>query len=225
MSEQRAGSGRKYRVVMIDDHPLLRHGMGQLLSLEEDLEVVGEADTVEQGLRLLSAGNVDLAIVDISLADGSGIELIKAIRARHPSTVVLVVSMHDEVVYAERALRAGARGYLMKHEAPKRIVCAISEVLSGGIALSDAMRVRLLERYTNAPGGIPANPLDVLTDRELEVFRLIGQGLKKGEIARRIRRSVNTVEAHRASIKRKLNVKNGTELARLAYQSLEESGR
>ncbi len=225
MGEQGANSRRKHRVVMIDDHPLLRHGMGQLIGLEKDLEVVGEADTAEQGLRLLSAGNVDLAIVDISLTDGSGIELIKAIRARHPSTVVLVVSMHDEVVYAERALRAGARGYLMKHEAPKRIVRAISEVLSGGIALSDAMRVRLLERYTHTPGGIPANPLDVLTDRELEVFRLIGEGLKKSEIARRIRRSVNTVEAHRTSIKRKLNLKSGTELARVAYQSLEESRR
>jgi len=212
----------KRRILVVDDHPVLRHGIVQLIGLERDLEVVGEAESSEQALRALAAAPADLAIVDITLAGVSGIELLRAIRLRHPATRTLVVSMHDELLYAERALRAGARGYLMKHEAPKRIISAIREVLGGSIVLSEAMRSRLLERFVDAPGDAPASPLQALSDRELEVFLLIGQGMKKSEIAHRIQRSVNTVEAHRASIKRKLNLKSAAELARLAYQALQD---
>ena len=214
-------AGRR-RILVIDDHPVLRHGIAQLIGLEPDLEVVGEAESAEQALRSLAAVPADLAIVDISLAGISGIELLRTIKLRHPATRTLVVSMHDEMLYAERALRAGARGYLMKHEAPKRIISAIREVLAGSIVLSEAMRSRLLERFVDAPGDASASPLDALSDRELEVFRLIGQGMKKSEIAQRIQRSVNTVEAHRASIKRKLNLKSAAELARLAFQTQQD---
>ena len=212
----------KRGILVVDDHPVLRHGIVQLIGLERDLEVIGEAESAEQAMRALAAARIDLAIVDITLAGLSGIDLLKAIRLHHPGTRTLVVSMHDELLYAERALRAGARGYLMKHEAPKRIISAIREVLAGSIVLSEAMRLRLLERFIDAPGDATASPLHALSDRELEVFLLIGQGMKKSEIARRIQRSVNTVEAHRASIKRKLNLKSATELARVAYQALQD---
>ena len=210
------------RILVVDDHPLLRHGIVQLIGLEGDMEVVGEAGSVEQALRALAGGPVDLALVDLTLEGLSGIELLKTIRLRHPATRTLVVSMHDELLYAERALRAGARGYLMKHEAPKRIVAAIREALAGSIVLSEAMRSRLLERFAKSPDAAPGTPLQALSDREFEVFTLIGKGLKKSEIAQRIQRSVNTVEAHRASIKRKLNLKSAAELARAAFQALQD---
>lgn len=221
----------RHRILVVDDHPVLRHGIVQLIGMESDLEVVGEAESAEQALHVLSATPADLAVVDLSLTGVSGIELLKSIRLRHPATRSLVVSMHDELLYAERSLRAGARGYVMKQEAPKRIISAIREVMAGMIVLSEAMRLRLLERFVDAPRETghtasrdpSASPLQLLSDRELEVFRLIGQGLKKSEIAQQLKRSVNTVEAHRASIKRKLNLKSAAELARLAFRTQQES--
>lgn len=218
----RAPAGR-HRILVVDDHPVLRHGIVQLIGMEKDLEVTDEAESAEEALRALARSPADLAVVDLSLGGVSGIELLKAIRLRHPATRSLVVTMHDELLYAERALRAGARGYVMKQEAPKRIVSAIREVLAGRIVLSEAMRSRLLERFVDNPRDPQASPLAVLTDKELEVFRLIGQGMKKSDIARQLQRSVNTVEAHRASIKRKLNLKSAAELSRLAFQSQQES--
>jgi DNA-binding NarL/FixJ family response regulator len=212
---------RPARVMIVDDHPILRHGIAALIAREPDLQPCAEAGSVDAALRTLSTEPVDLLIVDLSLEGMSGLELIRAATARHAGVRSLVLSMHDESLYAERALRAGARGYVMKQEATKQIVAALRRVRDGHIYLSDAMASRLLERLTaqDAPATLPL--LSALTDRELEVLRLIGRGFKTGDIARTLHRSVHTIEAHRASIKRKLNLKTAAELARLAYLSAE----
>ena len=168
-----------------------------------------------------AAQPVDLAIVDLSLQGRSGIELLKSMRSRFPATRAVVVSMHDENLYAERALRAGARAYVMKQEAPRKIVAALREVRAGHLYVSARLRVRLLERLVSDSPAPPSSPLSALTDRELEVLRLIGRGLESGDIARALKRSVNTVEAHRANIKRKLGLASATEPARFAFAALE----
>jgi DNA-binding NarL/FixJ family response regulator len=161
--------------------------------------------------------------VDLSLQGRSGIELLKSMRTRFPGTRAVVVSMHDENLYAERALRAGARGYVMKQEAPRRIVAALREVRAGHLYVSDRLRARLLERLVSEAPAPSTSPLSTLTDRELEVLRLIGRGMKSGDIARTLKRSVNTVEAHRTNIKRKLGLTSATELARFAFAALEDA--
>ncbi|MCS6766811.1 MAG: response regulator transcription factor [Candidatus Protistobacter heckmanni] len=202
----------KLRILIVDDHPILRHGIAELLNREADMEVCAQADGAEQALAMLAATPPaelpGIAVVDI------GLELIKTLRQRHPGMQCLVISMHDESVYAERALRAGARGYVMKQEAAKKILSALRQVSTGELYLSERMRSSLLER--------PDSPLSVLSDRELEVFRLIGKGQKTGDIAKAIRRSVNTVETRRANIKKKLRVRDAAELSRLAFRSFED---
>lgn len=214
---------RETRVLVVDDHPILRHGIAELVQREPDFTVSAEAGSAEEALAQLALHAIDVAIVDLSLAGLSGIELLKTLRTRHPEVRTLVMSMHDETVYAERTLRAGARGYVMKQEATKQILTALRRIRDDGIWLSDRMQQRLLNRVAMAPGSADRGDADVsaLTNRELEVFRLIGRGLKTGEIARQLNRSVNTVEAHRAAIKRKLDVVTGAELARLAFQAFD----
>jgi DNA-binding NarL/FixJ family response regulator len=216
---------RETRVLVVDDHPILRHGIAELVQREPDFEVCAEAGSADEALAQLAIHPIDVAIVDLSLAGLSGIELLKTLRTRHPTVRTLVMSMHDETVYAERTLRAGARGYVMKQEATKQILTALRRIRDGEIWLSERMRQRLLSRIADRPdAGPPARDdphLSLLSDRELEVFRLIGRGLKTGEIARELNRSVNTIEAHRAAIKRKLDVPTGAELARLAFQAFE----
>jgi two-component system, NarL family, response regulator NreC len=212
-------SERRTQVMIIDDHPILRQGIAQLVDREPDLHACAEASGAQEALAVLAAQRVDLAIVDLSLEGLSGIELIKTMRLRYPQVQCLVLSMHDETLHAERALRAGARGYVMKQEATKKIVGALRQVKAGHIYLSERMNNRMLARLTDGSAGEPASVLSGLTDRELEVFRMIGQGLKSGQIARTIKRSVHTVEAHRANIKRKLNVSSAAELAKLAFQA------
>jgi DNA-binding NarL/FixJ family response regulator len=212
----------KSRVLIVDDHPILRHGIAQLLNREPDLEVCAEAGDRDEALAALARERIDLAVVDISLEGLSGIELLKLVRERHPGVRCLVLSMHDETLYAERALRAGARGYVMKQEATRRITTALRRVREGHIYVSEHLGSTLLGRLVDAPAARQASPLDTLSDRELEVLRLIGRGYKTGDIARTLKRSVNTVDAHRANIKRKLNLKSGAELARLAFQFVSE---
>jgi len=216
---------RETRVLVVDDHPILRHGIAELVQREPDFEVCAEAGSADEALAQLAIHPIDVAIVDLSLAGLSGIELLKTLRTRHPTVRTLVMSMHDETVYAERTLRAGARGYVMKQEATKQILTALRRIRDGEIWLSERMRQRLLSRIAERPDASPPardDPyLSLLSDRELEVFRLIGRGLKTGEIARELNRSVNTIEAHRAAIKRKLDVPTGAELARLAFQAFE----
>lgn len=209
------------RILVVDDHPILRHGIAELINREPDLVVAAEAGSMEEALAVLASRPIDLAVVDISLEGLSGLELLKELRLRHPSVRALVLSMHDEAVYAERVLRVGARGYIMKQEATKKIVPALREIRDGAIHLSERMRQRLLSRFVEPEAARDASPLSRLSDRELEVFRLIGKGMKTGDIARHLHRSVNTIEAHRASLKRKLAVTTGPELARLAFTLLE----
>jgi DNA-binding NarL/FixJ family response regulator len=209
----------KSSVVLIDDHPIVRQGLAQLLNDAPDLNVVAEAATPEEALDVLERAKPDIAIVDVSLQGRSGIELTKEIRERFPQTAVLVLSMHDESLHAERALRAGAKGYIMKQEATDKLLVAIRKVLAGEIYVSDTMASRMLQQVTGArPGQAIRNPLDRLTDREMEVFTMIGQGVGTRDIATKLGLSVKTVEAHREHIKDKLNLDSGRELMRYAMQ-------
>lgn len=210
------------RVLIVDDHPILRHGIAQLITRESDFVVCGEAGSYDEALQQLGQTETDLMLVDLSLEGQSGLDLIRAVRERQPRVRCLVLSMHDERLHAERALRAGARGYLMKQEATRKIVTALRQVRDGRIYLSESIASDLLERM--ASGAPPAvDDIHGLTDRELEVLRLIGQGLKTGEIASTLNRSVHTVEAHRASIKRKLSLKTSGELTMAAFSLTNQS--
>lgn len=203
-------------ILIVDDHPILRHGIAQLIAREADFTVCGEANNYDEALEQLALHEVDLMLIDLSLEGQSGLDLIRVVRERKPRVRCLVLSMHDERLHAERALRAGARGYLMKQEATRKIMTALRRVQEGKIYLSESIASDLLERMAH---GAPAAVEEVhgLSDRELEVLQLIGQGLKTGDIAKALHRSVHTVEAHRASIKRKLNLKTSGELAMAAF--------
>jgi DNA-binding NarL/FixJ family response regulator len=207
-------SSRPTRILVVDDHPIVRLGIRQMLAAEPRLAICGEADSASAALELVRAGP-DLAIVDISLGDGHGLELIRSLREAAPDTRVLVLSMHDEALFAERALRAGARGYIMKQEAIDGLVHAVREILAGRLFVSRRMSQHLLERLGHdapAPGGRLGN----LSDRELEVFELIGRGLSTTAIADRLDVSVKTIETYRSNIKTKLALKDATDLIRFA---------
>lgn len=214
-SEPRTG---KARVLLVDDHPIVRQGLGQLINEEPDLAIVAEAEDFPQALAAVDAANPDVAIVDISLKDRSGIELIKEIRARRPGLPILVLSMHDESLHAERVLRAGAKGYIMKQEATEQVMNAIRRVLRGEVYLSERMSSRLVNRLVAGPQNAGGSPIERLSDREFEVFQMIGQGVGPSEIAERLGLSVKTVETHRERIKEKLNLASGSELIRYAMQ-------
>jgi DNA-binding NarL/FixJ family response regulator len=203
------------RVLIVDDHPIVRLGIRQMIAAEPQLAICGEADSARAALELLKSLRPDLAVVDLSLKDGSGLDLIRSLREAAPDTRVLVLSMHDEALFAERALRAGARGYIMKQEAIDGLVHAIQEVLAGRLYVSERMSQQLLERLgKDAP--VTGNRLGNLTDRELEVFELIGRGLSTAAIAARLQVSVKTVETYRSNIKTKLDLKDATDLIRFA---------
>jgi DNA-binding NarL/FixJ family response regulator len=209
-----AHSPTPVRILIVDDHPIVRLGIRQMIATEPHLTVCGEAESVSAALELVKA-NPDLAIVDLSLGYGSGLELIRALRETAPDTRVLVLSMHDEALFAERALRAGARGYIMKQEAIDGLVHAIDEVLAGQLFVSRRISQHLLERLGHdapAQGG----RLGSLTDRELEVFELIGRGLSTAAIAERLDVSIKTIETYRSNIKSKLDLKDATDLIRFA---------
>jgi DNA-binding NarL/FixJ family response regulator len=210
-------------VLIVDDHPLVRSGLHQLIRHEADLEVCCEASNVEEALRFLDHGLPDVAIVDVSLPDGNGLDLVKRLRIHNPDIRILVLSMHDETLLAERALRAGALGYINKEEAAENIVAAIRRILKGKTWMSHRMREqRLSMGATRIPESFES-PLERLSNRELEVFELIGRGLGTGEIAGRLHLSVKTIETHRAKIKKKLFIDSSGELTRRAIQwSLEQ---
>lgn len=216
------GNGKKETdkrgIIVVDDHPLFRKGVVQMLSSEPDLEVRAEAESSPAALDIMRRTKVDLAIVDIGLhGSANGIELTKSIKAEHPEMPVLVLSMHDEALYADRALRAGARGYLMKREALDSVITAVRTVLEGDIYLSPGMAKRMIAEHVGA-GGQARSDVDKLTDRELEVLQLIGEGKEVRDIAAQLHLSAKTVEAHRAHIKEKLNMNNAREVARFAVQ-------
>jgi DNA-binding NarL/FixJ family response regulator len=218
-----APSSPKHTVFLVDDHPIVREGLAQLINHESDLEVVGQGEDAYASLRAIRQAKPDLVLVDVSLKDSDGIELLKEIKSQSPSLPVLVVSMHDESLYAERALRAGAGGYVMKQEAPQTLLAAVRAVLAGQVYVSGKMSALLLQRMVGGkkrPGGLP---MDRLTDRELEIFRMIGSGKSVKEIAENLFLSVKTIEAHREHIKEKLNVKSSAELLRFAIRNSPDS--
>jgi DNA-binding NarL/FixJ family response regulator len=206
------------RVLLVDDHPLLRKGVGQLIDQERDLVVVGEAEDANKAITAIEKTNPAVALIDIALNGPSGIELLKNIKARFPHLKMLVLSMHDEVVYAPRALRAGASGYIMKQEGSEKVLIALRKVLKGEVYLSERMGNRMLHTLVNGRAPLPSSPADELSDRELEVFNLIGQGHGTRSIAQMLHLSVKTIESHRAHIKEKLNFQNANELVHHAIQ-------
>jgi DNA-binding NarL/FixJ family response regulator len=217
---------RKARILLVDDHPIVREGLVSLINRQEDMVICGQEGEVDRAIKALEELNPDLVIVDISLGGSSGIELIKSIKTRRPKLPVLALSMHDESLYAERALRAGAYGYVMKREATEKLLSAVRRLLNGGVCVSDFVTKSIVRRAVDgtldAPDHSPGNQL---SDRELQVFQMIGLGLGTREIAKELSLSVKTVETHCTHIKQKLNVKNSTLLIRAAVEWTSESSR
>jgi DNA-binding NarL/FixJ family response regulator len=206
------------RILLVDDHPLVRQGLAQLIDAEPDLLVCGEAGGVRTALEAIRAIVPDLAVVDLTLEDGDGLELVKEIVAERPGLPVLVLSMHNESLYAERVLHAGARGYIMKHEAPEKVLDAIRRVLKGDVYVSERMAVQILRAATEPRPRQETSPVERLSDRELEVFLLIGKGFSSREIAKKLCRSVKTIETHREHIKDKLTIQDANEFRRFAME-------
>lgn len=215
---------RTIRVIIVDDHPIVRRGLVQMIQQEPDLIVCAEAEGANVAFTAIKQHLPDVAIVDLTLKDIGGLELIKQLQNTFPDLPVLVLSMHDETLYAERALRAGAKGYIMKQEGADKLITAIRTVLGGDIFLSDKMASRLLGRLVGGRGGDTGSTLDRLSDRELEVFELIGRGLGTRNIAERLCVSIKTIESHREHIKQKLQLKNATELVQHATQWVMKEG-
>lgn len=217
MEPNMSGAGAK-RILIVDDHAVVRFGLRQLIDEEPDLQVCGEASGATEGARLIEKLLPDLAIIDLSLGDGSGLELIQTIRSAHPSVKTLVVSMHDDYVYAQRALRAGAKGYINKTEAIGRVVEAIRRIFQGRIFLTETMTERALAGMAAGEDPQQGMSVDQLTNRELEVFEMIGEGGATRDIAARLHLSVKTIESHRANIKAKLGLGTSQELTRRAVE-------
>jgi DNA-binding NarL/FixJ family response regulator len=217
-TEKRRSAKAKKRIFILDDHPMMRQGLAQLINDEPDLVVAGEAATARQALDLVMARKPDLVLLDISLPDKNGLELIKDLHAVNPEVLMLAVSMHDEALYAERVLRAGARGYIMKQEGGKELLAAVRQVLQGQIYVSAKISARILEIFSGQRQEGAGSPVERLSDREFEVFQLIGEGKGTREIAVHLTLSVKTVEVHRANIKEKLRLKTATDLVRYAVR-------
>lgn len=211
------------RILIVDDHPLVREGLAARIDRQPNLELCGECEDVDDALRLITETKPDLVIVDLSLKTGHGLDLIKQIHSRDSHVKILVLSAYDESIYAERALRAGALGYLNKQETRDKVLDAIRAVLDGERYLSNTMTQRLVGKAIGT-SGTAASPVETLTDRELEVFGLIGQGVTTGMIASRLHLSVHTIDSHREKIKNKLGVKNSGELTQRAVRWVLESG-
>jgi DNA-binding NarL/FixJ family response regulator len=218
MRSQPAVTPAKSRVFVVDDHPIVRQGLALMINREADLMVCGEAEEAQAALAVFEELKPDVLVVDISLPGPDGIDLVKAIRARNTRVPVLVLSMHDESIYAERALRAGANGYIMKQEATERVLIAIRRILKGEVYLSDSAASRMVNQYVRKAAGASPSPVSVLSDRELEVFRLIGQGHGTREIADTLHLSVKTVETYQTHIKDKLSLRNARELVQHAIE-------
>ena len=208
----------KTRIYLVDDHPLVREWLTNLVRQQPDFEVCGEAEDAPRALQGIAETKPDVAIVDISLKDASGIELIKNLKAFQPGLAVVVLSMHDEMFYAERALRAGAQGYIMKREATQKIIGGIRQVLAGKLYMSEQLAGVLARRFVSGRLAASASPVERLSDRELEVFQLLGQGYETRQVAEAIHVSMKTVQAYCARIKEKLNLSNATELLREAVR-------
>jgi len=210
---------KKRTVFVVDDHPLLRQGLALLINREQDLTVCGEAAEAQAAMKAIAAKKPDILIADISLNGPDGLDLLKDLRALYPDLPVLILSMHDESIYAERALRARANGYIMKQEATEKVLIAVRRILSGEIYLSDRMANKLLHQYISGSAADMSSRLSTLSDRELEVFRLIGEARSTRQIAEKLHLSIKTVETYQAHIKDKLSLRSGRELVQHAIQS------
>ncbi|HEY2988425.1 MAG TPA: response regulator transcription factor [Candidatus Binatia bacterium] len=209
-------TSKKRSILLVDDHPIVLEGLKQLIEQQADLMVCGELADGRATLQTVARLRPDLAIIDISLKGVNGLEIIKALKAQYPDLPVLALSMHDETLYAERALRAGANGYVMKQEATKNLLTAARQLLTGGIYLSENVTAKLLSRVAKMKPGTTWSALEELSDRELQVFQLIGQGASTRRIAEMLRLSIKTIESHRENIKRKLKLQDAAELVQYA---------
>jgi len=214
-----APAGRRHRVFVVDDHPIVRQGLALLIDQEPDLVVCGAAEEAESALAAIGASRPDVLVLDISLPGPDGIDLLKTIRSTDPTLPILVLSMHDEATYAERALRAGANGYIMKQEATENVLVALRRILRQEVYLSDRIANRMLRQLVSHGGlGASQAPIARLSDRELEVFRLIGAGLGTRQIADELRISIKTVESYQAHIKEKLELQSSRDLVQRAIE-------
>ena len=211
-SPPRSNATRKRKILIVDDHSVVREGLATVVNQQPDLMVCAQADGAAQAMAAAAALKPDVAVVDISLEGRSGLELIKDLHYRHPQLPVLALSMHDELLYAERALRAGARGYVMKKESTKDLIAALRRVLEGNIHVSERLTSRLLQQVAKSEPLPTRSPVELLSDRELEVFERIGRGEGTREIADQLHLSIKTVSCYRQNIKTKLNLKTSTEL-------------
>jgi DNA-binding NarL/FixJ family response regulator len=209
---------QKIKILLVDDHPLVREWLTNLLSQQADFQVCGETGQAPEALQLVGALQPDIAIVDLTLAAGSGLELIKDIKAGHPGVALLVLSMHDEMLYAERALRAGAGGYIMKSEATQKVIEAVRAVLGGGVYVSAKVASSLAQKWIGGRKADAALPVAELSDRELEVFQLLGRGYSTRQISEHLHVGFKTVQSYSARIKEKLNLANINELMREAIR-------
>jgi DNA-binding NarL/FixJ family response regulator len=215
----------KTRIFIVDDHPLLRRGLAELINREPDMVFCGEAEDSPSALKAISQIKPDLVIVDISLKGYNGIELIKNIKAFDPKIQILVLSMHDESIYAMRVLKAGAKAYVMKQEVVDKVMEAVRRIRAGKVFVSERVASRMLDQVVVGGDPAPDSPVDLLSDRELEIVNMIGSGLPTREIAAKLHISINTVESHRARIKEKLNLQNAIQLVQFCVRWVEDGVR
>jgi DNA-binding NarL/FixJ family response regulator len=217
-SINKSGKPGVTRILIVDDHPLVRLSLREFIRREKDLEVCGEAEDREQALAAAESTKPHLAIIDLTLKSSNGMELIKDMRDRHPDVQILVLSMHDETIHAERAIRAGARGYITKQEATTKVMVAIRQIMNGEIYWSERAAARVASKIAGPARGVAESPVDCLTDRELQVFEMIGSGKSTRQISASLHIDVSTVETYRARIKEKLNLKDSLALLQFAIR-------
>lgn len=217
-------SSLKKKCILVDKHPVFRHGLSQLINQQPDIATAGEADNVSEALALVTSAKPDIAIIDLALKQSMGIELIKDLKVQHPALPVLVLSLYEEALYTERVLRAGAKGYIMKDAPGDEILQAVRRVLNGRIYLSQEMGTKLLTPMVNGGQDVSQSPIDRLSDRELEVFQLLGKAYETRQIAETLHVSIKTVESYREHIKVKLNLENSTQLIRKAVEWVQSAG-
>ena len=215
---QLAAQPKKFRVLLVDDHPIVRQGLALIIDREPDLCVCGEAEGAHTAFHAITTLRPDIVVLDISLSGPDGLDVLKELRLKTSSLPVLILSMHDESIYAERAMRAGANGYIMKQEATEKVLVAIRRILQGDVYLSDRLTTTMLQHYVRGSSPAKLSPLVNLTDRELEVFRLIGEGHATRQIADELHLSVKTIESYQAHIKEKLGLRNARELVQHAIE-------
>lgn len=216
MTKRSKAQAKKWRLLVVDDHPMMRHGIAQLLNGEPDMTVCDEAESARQAISQVREHRPDLVLADLTMPGKDGLDLIRDLQAQHPNIPTLVISMHDETLYAERVLRAGGRGYIMKHEGGDKLLAAIRRVLKGKVYVSERISEQILENLSGLAPAASSSVISRLSDRELEVFRMIGEANETREIAAQLGMSAKTVEAHRLNIKRKLRLRTSAELTRRA---------